>query len=128
MLFGPLECRFADLASCWSCDDANRDSQIGSGNSGERLEFWMRGKRGAHLFRRITPFHAGIEAFCVLAKDDDIHERFLNASVAVLAHEVQRIPGKRNARANARIEIELLPHGYDGTEIRIALASQFGSQ
>src|SRR5947209_3804859 len=91
MLFGPLECRFADLASCWSGDDANRDRQIGSGDSGERLEFRMGRERGAHLFRRIGPFHAGVQPFRILAEHDCIDERFLKASLGALAHKVQRI-------------------------------------
>src|SRR5579872_160890 len=88
----------------------------------------MRGEPCANLLWRICPFHSSIETFRVLTEDDDVHERLFEASAGSLANEIQRISGERNAGPNAGVEIEFLPHGYDGAEIGITLAPQFRNQ
>ncbi len=123
-----LECRLADASRRRTRDDAYRDGQIFASHVLERLELRVRAQRVAHRGGRIAPLHPGIESFGVLAEDDDIDLRLVEAAGWLFANEVQGIAGKRKARPHADIEIELLPHGHDGAEILIALALQRWAQ
>ena len=88
----------------------------------------MSGQRRPHPVRRIRPFHARVEPFRILPEHNDVDVRLLVAAVNFLANEVQRIPGKRNAGADASIKIELLAHGHDRTEVRVTLGPQLWLQ
>src|SRR5581483_12342918 len=86
----------------------------------------MRGQRVAHRRRGIRPLHATVKAFGVLAEDNDVDLRLFESAARLFANEIQRVTGKADARANAEVEIEALPHTHDRTEIGVALAAQFG--
>ena len=80
----------------------------------------------AHVLRRIGPLDAAVEAFGVLAEDDDVDLRLLEAALAVLADEVERVALEGDAGADADVEVEVLPHGDDRAVVGEALALQRG--
>src|SRR3954462_14652194 len=88
----------------------------------------MRSERCTNLLRRIRPLDARIKSFGVLPENDDIDERFLEATCDTLANEIQWIARKRDARAYAGVELEALAHRDDRAEVGIALAPECRAQ
>jgi len=121
-----LEGRFADTSRRRTRDDADGNGEIFAGNFLERLELRICTQGIAHRLRRVGPLHAGVEALGILPEDHHINFRFFKAASRLLANEVQRITGKRQARPRADVEVELLPHGNDGAEVLMAFAPQCG--
>src|SRR5579872_6559943 len=86
----------------------------------------MRGQRVAHRRRGIRPLDTTVEPLGILAENDNVYVRLFESAARLFANEIQRVTGKADARANADVEIEALPHTHDRTEIGVALAAQFG--
>jgi len=97
---------------------SGRDSKILSWDIGEiLLEFRMSHEGRIHIVRRIGPFHASVQSLRILPEYHYINIRFLYRVPRSPSDEIEWIAFEGFAGSHADIEIEMLPHGNDGTVI-----------
>jgi hypothetical protein len=79
-------------------------------------------ERFPYLIRRIRPFNAGIKAFRVLTENRTVDDRFFDGVTRATTNEIKRVALEGFQRANALVEIEVLPQTDDRAVVFIPFA------